>query len=79
MPKLRVLSGKKLVKIFEGFGFVSVSQKGSHIKMHRFYDEAIQMLVIPNHPSVSKGTLKEIYNQALQYISEKEIKRFFYT
>lgn len=79
MPKLRVLSGKKLVKIFEGFDFVSASQKGSHIKMHRFCGEATQTLVIPNHTSISKGTLKEIYNQALQYISEKEIKSFFYT
>lgn len=79
MSKLRVISGKKLVSVFESFGFVRVGQKGSHIKMQRFYSGLMQTLVIPNHTSISKGTLKEIYSQALQYFSEKEIKNIFYT
>lgn len=77
MPKLKVLSGSKLVKIFENFGFVVIGQKGSHIKMSRFSKDN-QTLVIPNHKTISKGTLKEIYNQALKYIPEKNIKKFFY-
>ena len=43
MPKLRDISGRKLVRVFEGFGFETISQKGSHIKMNR----AGQILVIP--------------------------------
>ena len=35
MPKLKVLSGKDLVKIFILFGFEILSQKGSHIKLCR--------------------------------------------
>ncbi len=72
MPKLRVISGKKLVKIFEDFGFEVVSQKGSHIKMVK----GSQTLVIPNHMSIAKGTLKEIYSQATEFISELELKSF---
>ena len=79
MPKLRDISGKKLVKVFEGFSFIVISQKGSHIKMHRLYRNVLQTLVVPNHKSISKGTLKEIYTQAIQYIPEKELKKIFYS
>ena len=78
MPRLRDISGKKLVGIFESFGFVVVGQKGSHIKMSRFSGR-IQTLVIPNHTSISKGTLKTIYTQALEYLPESELKKFFYS
>ncbi|MCD6492457.1 MAG: type II toxin-antitoxin system HicA family toxin [Archaeoglobaceae archaeon] len=33
MPKLRVLSGKEIVKILSKFGFEVVSQRGSHVKL----------------------------------------------
>ncbi|MBI4155673.1 MAG: type II toxin-antitoxin system HicA family toxin [Candidatus Zambryskibacteria bacterium] len=75
MPRLRDISGRKLVKIFENFGFEVIGQKGSHIKMSR----ADQILVIPNHKSIAKGTLKEIYSQASEFISEPELKKIFYT
>jgi len=75
MPKLRDISGRRLVKIFEGFGFEIVGQKGSHIKMTK----GDKTLVIPNHSSIAKGTLKEIYNQALMFIPKNELKRIFYT
>jgi len=79
MPKLRDISGKKLVKMFGSFGFVVVGQKGSHIKMNRFHLGKVQTLVIPNHSSIAKGTLKDIYTQSLEYISKKELKKIFYT
>ena len=31
MPKLKVLSGRDLVKIFEQFGFEVAAQRGSHV------------------------------------------------
>jgi len=79
MPKLRDISGKKLVKIFENLGFTVVGQKGSHVKMAKFVVGINQTLVIPNHPSISKGTLKNIYTQASEYISEKNLKKHFYS
>ena len=78
MPKLRDISGKKLVSVFENFGFVVIGQKGSHIKMSRFSNK-MEILVIPNHNSIAKGTLKTIYIQALEYIPESNLKKFFYS
>ncbi len=79
MPGLRVLSAKKLINIFSYFGFVVSGQKGSHIKLERNLKNSFQLLVIPNHKEIDKGTTKAIYNQALQYISEEELKKYFYT
>lgn len=78
MSKLRDISGKKLVLVFEKFGFVIVGQKGSHIKMSKLSNK-IEILVIPSHSSIAKGTLKAIYTQALAYIPESDLKRIFYS
>ncbi|MEM2051045.1 MAG: type II toxin-antitoxin system HicA family toxin [Thermoproteota archaeon] len=79
MPRLKVLSGKDVVKIFSRFGFVIVSQKGSHIKLRRILpDGTKQTLTIPLHEELDKGTLKAIYRQALRFIPEEELKPHFY-
>jgi predicted RNA binding protein YcfA (HicA-like mRNA interferase family) len=78
MPKLKVLSGKELIKIFSQFGFSIQSQKGSHIKLSRQFQSTKQVLVIPNHSVIDVGTLKAIYRQAGKYISETELNPFFY-
>jgi len=55
MPKLKVLSGKDIVKILEGFGFASFHQKGSHIKLSRIIQDNIkQTLTIPLHDKLDK-------------------------
>ncbi|HEY9583089.1 MAG TPA: type II toxin-antitoxin system HicA family toxin [Candidatus Paceibacterota bacterium] len=35
MPKLKNLSAKNIISIFETFGFEIVAKKGSHIKLRR--------------------------------------------
>lgn len=79
MPKLRVLSGKEIIKIFNGFGFAIQSQKGSHIKLVRILGNQKQVLLIPNHNEIDIGTIKAIYRQAGNYITEIELNPFFYT
>jgi predicted RNA binding protein YcfA (HicA-like mRNA interferase family) len=79
MPKLNVLSGKDLIKIFSHFGFFIESQKGSHIKLSRITLNQRQVLVIPNHDEVDIGTLKAIYRQANKYINEKELFPHFHS
>lgn len=79
MPKLKVLSGEEVIKIFEFFGFSVVGQKGSHIKLRRIVEDDLkQTLTIPNHQELDKGTLKAIYNQSLKYISESDLRKYFY-
>jgi predicted RNA binding protein YcfA (HicA-like mRNA interferase family) len=79
MPKLRVQSGKEIVKTFIGFGFTIQSQKGSHIKLVRILGTQKQVLVVPNYNEIDTGTIKAIYRQAGKYISEIELNPFFYT
>lgn len=79
MPKLKLLSGEAIIKIFEGFSFSVAGQKGSHIKLKRIVGDLNQTLTIPKHPELDKGTIKAIYNQALKYIQEQELRKHFYT
>lgn len=80
MPKLKVLSGKDVVKILKSFGFAVVARKGSHIKLIRITGTNFrQTLTIPLHDELDKGTLKAIYRQASKYIAEDDLFRHFYT
>ena len=79
MPKLRQLSGKEAVGIFEKFGFYEVSQKGSHIKLRRITaDGSRQTLVVPLHKKLDLGTAFGLYRQGTQYIAEADLKELFF-
>lgn len=80
MPKLKVVSGKEVIKIFEGFGFNVTAQKGSHIKLKKMDTLGhAQVLAVPNHKEIDRGTLKAIINQASEYVPEAELRKLFYT
>jgi predicted RNA binding protein YcfA (HicA-like mRNA interferase family) len=78
MPKLKVLSGKEVVRIFERFGFHVASQSGSHVKLRRETNDLRQTLTIPLHDEMDRGTLRAIYNQGLRYVSEGKLHSHFY-
>lgn len=78
MPKMKVLSGKDLLKIFSSFGFEEIGQRGSHVKIRRLIDNEKQTLTIPLHKEIDAGLLKQIFVQGSQYISEEDLKTFFY-
>ncbi|MFA4975505.1 MAG: type II toxin-antitoxin system HicA family toxin [Candidatus Paceibacterota bacterium] len=73
------ISGKEVIKFFESYGFVVARTQSSHVIIKRIIDGHKQVLVIPNHKIVLKGTLKAIVNQSAQYISLDELHSFFYT
>lgn len=53
MPGLKVLSGQDLIKILLDFNF----EIQSHIKLVRFSETGEkQVLIIPNHKEINKGT-----------------------
>jgi predicted RNA binding protein YcfA (HicA-like mRNA interferase family) len=79
MPNLKKLGADDLVSVFTQFGFEKVSQKGSHIKLVKHSEYEKQVLVIPSHKNIKKGTLKAIYNQASKFISQDELSKHFYT
>ena len=79
MPKLKILSGIDITKIFFEFGFEIVSQKGSHVKLRRILTNTTkQTLTIPLHDEFDKGTLRAIFRQAVRYIPEEKLKPYFY-
>ncbi len=73
------LSGKDILKYFETHYFYLERMKGSHMVMKRLDKEQKQILIIPNHKIISKGTLKAVISQAERYISIENLKKFFYT
>ncbi len=80
MPRrLRNLSGDQVIAILEKFGFALSFSKGSHCKLSRLSVSEKQVLVVPRHASLAKGTLKAIYRKSISYIGEDELKDFFYT
>ena len=80
MPKLKLLSGEDIIGVFKSFDFSVVGQKGSHIKLRRITSSGIkQTLTVPKHQELDKGTIKAIYNQALRYVADEELKKYFYS
>ena len=80
MPhKLRVLSGDEIISLFQKFGFAISYSKGSHAKLSRVVNGEKQIVVVPRHSSVAKGTLKSIYRKTVSYIGEEKLKPLFYT
>lgn len=82
MPeKLRPLSGKEVIRIFQNFGFEFDRQKGSHVHLKRVVNKQKQKIVVPVHgkKSIKPGTLKSIYKKGCEYIPEEDLKSHFYT
>ncbi|NGZ03394.1 MAG: hypothetical protein CV090_10120 [Nitrospira sp. WS238] len=79
MPKLHGLSGREVVGILQQFGFILVSQRGSHMKLKRLVGAESQGLTIPAHAELDTGTLRAILRQASRYVPESELKPHFYT
>ncbi|MDD2723712.1 MAG: type II toxin-antitoxin system HicA family toxin [Methylovulum sp.] len=79
MPKLKRLTAKQVLAILSGFGFIVVSQRGSHIKMMRMVLGQKQILTVPNHDELDTGTCKAIMRQASRYISAEQLYPYFYS
>ena len=61
MSKLPQISGKDCIKALKKAGFFVKRQKGSHMILCR--DEPFTEVVIPNHKTLDKGTLRAIIRQ----------------
>ena len=72
------MSSDDLIKIIKTFGFEITSQKGSHIKFTRVASFEKQILTIPNHKTLAKGTIKAIFNQLSRFVPQEELAKYFY-
>ncbi len=76
MPRLRRLSGKQVIRIFEGFGFEIYSQRGSHVRLQRVVSGQEQRILVAVHGSkpIPPGTLHSIYRQGCRFVAESTLK-----
>ncbi|MBA3975779.1 MAG: hypothetical protein C0504_16360 [Candidatus Solibacter sp.] len=79
MGRLRPLSYREFISIFQSFGFSVHDQRGSHIKLRRVAPNGeIQTLLVPAHAEIDKGTLVSIFRQACRYINPTDLRPRFY-
>ena len=61
--KYPTLTPREIIRKLEAIGFTYRSQKGSHLKYVKKGNPA-RVVIIPNHDTVAKGTLRSILEQA---------------
>ncbi len=62
MSSLPQISGRDLVKALAKAGFYVKRQQGSHIILRR--EEPFAQIVVPDHKTLDRGTLRAIIRQA---------------
>ncbi|MGB0651764.1 MAG: type II toxin-antitoxin system HicA family toxin [Thermoplasmatota archaeon] len=61
----KVLSGDRCIKVLcKHFGFIVVRQRGSHVVLRRETPEGAVGTVVPLHPELRQGTLRNILRLA---------------
>ena len=68
MPRLPILSGRDVVRVFQHLGWQVVRQSSSHIIMVR--EGSLATLSIPDHKEVAKGTLRSLIRAANLSVAE---------
>jgi predicted RNA binding protein YcfA (HicA-like mRNA interferase family) len=63
-PKLPVVSGADLIRALGKFGYVTVRQKGSHVRLRHSADPRRLPVTIPLHDEIAFGTLRRILRDA---------------
>ena len=63
MSKLPSISSREAVRAFERIGYERDRQRGSHIVL-RHRDAPHRRLVVPEHKSLAKGTLRALIREA---------------
>lgn len=72
MPKL--YSARIVLSALQRAGFSIISQKGSHIKMHKLAGDKSFTAIVPNHKEIATGTFNSILKQA--GMTKKEFEKF---
>lgn len=78
--KLRIISGKEVVKILGSYGFVITRTTGSHMRLtlQTAHKETLH-ITVPLHSELKRGTLRGIIYELEKHISSKDLDADFYT
>jgi predicted RNA binding protein YcfA (HicA-like mRNA interferase family) len=63
-PRLPVVSGEQLIRALHKIGYVSVRQKGSHVRLRHATEAQRQAVTIPLHNEIAFGTPRRILRDA---------------
>ena len=74
MSNLPQVSGKDTIKALQKIGFTTKSQKGSHVKLIRVKNDQKQIVIIPLHKRIKKGTLRNGILKPINITVEEFIK-----
>lgn len=78
-PRLRALGARDVLRALTAFGFEVASTRGSHVKLRRQTASGkIQILTVPAHRELAKGTLQAIYRQACRFVPEEALRPYFF-
>jgi len=72
MPELPIVSGQQVINALKEIGYEIVSQKGSHVKLRKFYREDKHIIVVPLHKELDRGTLMSIIRRVRIYFPQNE-------
>lgn len=62
MPKLPIISGKRLLRVFKKNGYQVIRQKGSHVFIEGAEGENGTVIPVHGNEDLGKGLLKSILN-----------------
>ncbi len=80
MPRLRRLSSREVLAALGAFDFEVVSIRGSHAKLRRQSPDGVrQIITLPLHKELAPGTVRAIFRQATRFITEAELRPYFFT
>lgn len=68
MSRLPQISGRDCEKALSKIGFIKRRQHGSHLILRR--DKPFAQLVVPDHKTLDRGTLRSIIRQAELSVDE---------
>jgi predicted RNA binding protein YcfA (HicA-like mRNA interferase family) len=63
-PKLPVISGQQLIRALTRFGYETVRQKGSHVRLRHPSDPQRLPVTVPLHKEIAFGTLRRVLRDA---------------
>jgi predicted RNA binding protein YcfA (HicA-like mRNA interferase family) len=70
--KLLLLSGLETIKRLKKAGFIATRQKGSHVRLEKYFSGKVIKLTVPLHPELKKGTLLRIIKDVGLSVDEFE-------
>jgi len=69
VPKIpRDISGRKLTKLLEKYGYKIIRESASHMRLIPKYKDKEHKITIPDHNPIKIGTLNNILNDIANYL-----------